>query len=346
MIASSSEMSMCLSNETTRFQAHTLNTIGVISLVYAPVIIILNALLITSFVATKQALTNASNILIVCLSLSDALIGAILMPLLGIKNILHISLRSCSFDLIAVGLQFYFCAVSLQMTTLLAFDRYLHMKPDYHRNPSRFSKLFKKPTIYITICLVYVLTGLVMAILFFTILSSTDPDALFYFDASFTAILFLSLAFLVVIYIRGYLRIRGFVVRNPIHANREDSNPEYLKQLFKTVLILLVSMLVAWTPIFAFNLILIITYLGVYINPDAIFLFAYTSTMLFNLNAAMNALIVLYRNKKSREWLARRFSFCRKQRNEVEVRNSCVVISNISAAGAAEIRLPHFASDQ
>ncbi len=306
----------------------------------APLVITANVLLVASFIATKQSLKNSSNFLIVCISFSDALVGAILLPMLGIIHLRYDVQESCTPQVVARYLQLYFCGVSMNMTMLLAFDRYLHINPDFQRYPSRFSKLFQTPNIYVIVCSVHLLTGATVLGLYF--LSVRVPEAMFYVNAYFSAVLFFSMGLLLLLYGRSYSRIRCFVARNPINRQGTDSSdrPEYLKQLFKTVLILLAAMLVAWTPIFVFTILLSVSYFGTYINPDAIFVMSKTAFLFFNLNAAINALIIFYRNKKSRKWLVKCIFGCCKARNGEEPRTNCVVFSNSRTGRPRATRLP------
>ncbi len=333
-------MSLCFVNRLPNFWHRTYQAVGVISLIYAPVITIANILLVVSFIATKQTLKQASNFLIVCISVSDALFGAILMPLVGFINAWYQTPKNCLLYHIAYTSQIFFCGVSIQMTTLLALDRYLHMNPDFQASSSRFSKLFKRPYIYGTVTLVYLLTGLIILCIHFTPRSSMTSA---YINMFFVFFIFFYTTFVVVIYIRGYMRIRRYVDENPVYARREDSGPserpEYLKQLFKTVLILLITMFVAWMPIFALPILNIIHSFTNYIDYDAIFFLSETAYLFFDLNAAINALIIFYRNKKSREWLGKCFRWCCRLRNGEEAQNGSEVITNIGATRGGEIQL-------
>ncbi len=218
----------------------TRRVFGVIFILYCPVIITINVLLIVSIFATKQSLRNTSNFLIVCLSTSDSIVGAIVMPIRAMENFWLEPEEFCNFIRIARPFQTYLTSNPLLMTMLLAIDRYLHMNPDFHRSPSRLAKLFKRPTICFLILAFSLLSALVSLAgsltKKFTLVRATLSNVLYVCFFLTMTILFVAL------YARGYLRLRRRVAANPIYAHREESasseNPEYLNELFKTVLLL------------------------------------------------------------------------------------------------------------
>ncbi len=327
-------MAYCFADNLTHFQIETSRIIGVISLVYSVLITTTNIILIVSMIATKQSLKHASNFLIICMSVSDTLNGVVLMAVLAVLNLWKTVPGSCLFLTTSMLLQWYFCGVSMSLTVLLALDRYLHMNPDFQTSPSKCSKLFTRPNIYITVSAVHLLT--IALILTAYLLARYIPSAVVWADQTFLVLIFLFTSFFVVMYIRGYLRVRRFVVGNPIYKNREASNqnegPSYLKELFKTVLILLVTVLVAWIPIFALSVACMVANFRVYLDVDLKFVFSKTAFLFFNLNAAINALVIFYRNQKSRDWFKKSFYSCFKQSGEQQTSNDdCDVISNTRA---------------
>ncbi len=312
---------MCATNysDSSNFRDRTHQAIGVISFVYAPVITIVNILLVVSFVATKQTLKQSSNFLIVCISISDALVGAILMPLVGFINVWHNTPKSCWLNFIAWIGHRYFSGASLQMTTLLALDRYLHMNPDFHAPPSKLSKLFIRPNIFGTVFLVHIITG---GLMLGMVISARIPNGHAYVNIVTVALIFFFSAIFVAMYTRGYLRVRRSVTDNILYQGREDSGlnerPEYLKKLFKTVLILLISMFVAWIPINLLPILALIHVFGTDVDQNVGFFISEIAFLFFDLNTAINALIIFYRNKRSREWLVRGFRRCCRLKNEEE----------------------------
>ncbi len=293
---------------------------GFIFMLSSPIITAVNALLIISFIATKQPMKKTSNFLILCLSMSDCLIGAVAVPALGIENLWKGIRSTCTLITINMTLQSCLGGISLGMTILLAIDRYLHMNPDFHTSPSKFARIFRAPYIYIvafTTCL------LALSISIAAYLASRlGPNAISQTYAALTFFLVLLEISFAAVYIRGYLRIRRYVAENPIYANRQapnaDEGPGYMNELFKTVLLLLIAMLATWSPFLALHLAQAIWYFkkNAYLTSNAFIVFRKTALWLFYSSSAINALIIFYRNKKSREWLFEKFSFRCKQRSE------------------------------
>ncbi len=112
----------------------------------------INSLLIASFLATKQSMKKTSNFLIVFLSIVDCLNGATTMPLFGLYLAISVNNPIIAKLLLLATMPLFICfgLISLNLTMLIACDRYIHMNPDLNRQ-SRLQKLFKKPNIYILI---------------------------------------------------------------------------------------------------------------------------------------------------------------------------------------------------
>ena len=294
--------------------------IGAIYGIYCPVIITVNVALIVSFFSTKQPMNNTSNLLIVCLSISDCLIGAIVMPMQFIRSLWFSSEIYCSIVRVSLPLQFLFGGISFFMTMLLAMDRYIHMNPNVLQNDSKIAKLFKRPRIYI---LIFALCAFFIAIsLSLYFLMNINPKIMAYFLAFSTIFLIVMMPIFVIIYTRSYLKIRRFVAENQVYQSRRDSgsneSPEYLKELFKTVLLLVIATMISYLPFIALTL--SATILG-FINQNNIFsteylIIAHTAHFLLYANSFMNALIILYRNEKSRKWLKDHLHLCCKQQNK------------------------------
>ena len=156
-----------------------------------------------------------------------------------------------------------------------------------------------------------------------------------HFTGLFAIVMLVILPIFVTIYARGYLRIRRFVAENPVYQNRgeADSNesPEYLKELFKTVLLLVIVIVISYVPMIATTL--AATILSIVKHTDLkttnYLIFAHTASIFLFANSFLNALIILYRNKKSKKWLKERLHSCCKQRKKEEEQRSPEVIVNI-----------------
>ncbi len=308
---------------------------GIIQFIFSPVIVVVNMLLVYSFYATKQTLTSGSNFWIVCQSISDTLIGAIVMPLAGIRKMFLHSQEHCTLILTSFSLQIFLAGLSLCSTLLLAVDRYLHLNPDFQRSPSRLVKFFKPPKVYFLALICFLLNAAISIGYHFAV--KTGQKLVFIFATYYTIVTTASMVLFIVMYIRGYLRIRNFVAENQVYANREGSNlqepPEYLKKLFVTVLMILIVVFVSGLPNIILNLLFMIILDG---EDDVAASTGFTvyreiSFLLYYSNCFVNALIIIYRNDKSKQWLGKVLCLRRCSRNineEVVPGNATVILNN------------------
>ncbi len=303
--------------------------ISTIFAIYCPLIITVNAVLIASFIATKQSIRHTSNLLIVCLSSSDCLLG-FLMPLMPIESVASGSEWFCTLNRVSTTLQSFVCGTSLGMTMLLATDRYFHMNPNFQRNPPKIAKLFKWPRIFILIIACVVFSSIVSLSLLLAF--EFNPMIAFYIIGFYAALVLIMMMIFVTIYVRSYLRIRHFAANNPVYQNRDaNESPEYVKALFKTVLLLVTATVASWLPFISLNIAATVSGFVKYnqINDTAYIIFARAAYTVFLSNAFINALIILSRNKKSRKWLKKRFCSCCKRREDEDQATNSVVIANI-----------------
>ncbi len=323
-------MYACLRNYSNSFQDKAQTAFGVIYAIYAPFIVSVNVILVVSIIATKQSMKNSSNLLIVCLSISDSLTGAILMPIQSIESIWYDSKNICMLRMIMWYLQMYFTGTSINFMLLLAVDRYMHMNPNFQRTSSKLSTLFKRPNIYVTIfCFGLLPTSAMMVILHFI-----PKGALLYFNAIYMTLLSSSVVIFVALYTRGYLKIRRHVAENPVYSNRAESDsnqvPEYVNQLFKTILLVLIAFILSWVPsIVMFGIMSVSEFIETpLIDPDTFLVCDSISWFLYYTNSAANALIIFYRNTKSRDWFGakvirifqrQRSEILQRQRSEIEL---------------------------
>ncbi len=325
-------MKECFFSYPAAYPVYASRIIGAIYAIYCLVIISFNIVLIFSFFATKQSMRNTSNLIIVCWSVSDILIGAIVMPMQLIESLWFDSAKLCSMFKVSKTLQFLFGGISFAMTMLLAIDRYVHMNPNFLENESKIAKLFRRPIIYI---LIFVCCTFITAIsLSLHFLMEINPQIMAYFTVITAIILLIMIPIFVTIYTRSYLRIRRFVAENLVYQNRgeADSNesPEYLKELFKTVLLLVVLAVISCFPFIAFTLTsTILSFVNQsYINTTRFVIISHIANICVCSNSFLNALIILYRNKKSRKWLKEYFhSFCKQRKVEDEPRSQEVIVN-------------------
>ncbi len=193
--------------------------------IYCPVIIIINVALIVSFFATKQWMQNTSNLLIVCLSISDCLIGVVVMPILVIDSLWFNTEKHCSIVPVSFSLQYLFGGISSNMTILLAIDRYIHMNPNILENESKFAKLFRRPRIHFLIfaCCAFSIT---MSLSFY-FLMQINPRITAYYNGA--------LAILLLIDIDAHIcdNVHTWVYSNSSFCSRKSSLSKQRRSRFK-----------------------------------------------------------------------------------------------------------------
>ncbi len=329
------KMAQCWSDAWDLFPINYYNAVGVIYIIYSLVIVIVNTLLIVSLIATKQSLKNSTNFLILCLSINDLAIGLISSPLNSLANLQHDLQKRAVLGTISMALQPVIGGCSVAMTLLLAIDRYLQMDPNFYRSPPRLAKFFKRPRIFIVVFGSW-LAVVIESVAFYFVMQLGGKTSMGFF-LCYAVFVSVMLILFMVMYARCYLRIRRFVADNPIYANRDETHsnetPEYLHELFKTVLLVLMTTCISWLPLLVEYYIVTISYLFAKqcLQSKAMAIYNAAALFLFYANSAANALIVIWRNTKSRKWIVKRFLSCFQKQNEVVAlnsENSIGIISN------------------
>ena len=268
--------------------------------IMSPVIVILNVLLIVSMIATKQATKNTSNLLVICLSISDLITGGINFPMLA-----HILLNtdnkiSCISAKVASILGSSFGNLSAIITALIAVDRYLHMNPNIQDRPSMIYKIFKLSNIPYLVAFIFIL------ILSVSVVSALiiNPQILaFIYILNFT-VLMIYILLVTFFYVKGYKRISSFANDNPVYSET-GVHPQYVKSLYKTVLVLVLLVCATYLPYSLIQgIMVILAALQVpYTKSTALMQFvAFTQLILFS-GGFTNCLVVLYNNKKVKRWI-------------------------------------------
>ena len=303
-------MGLCASSGSTQPRQLDPTTVAAILATCAPVIVTLNALLIAAFIATKQVMLNTSNFLITCQSLMDMLIGAIAVPLTATVYILPS--ENCLLKTTAAISGAVLPASSWGISLLIVVDIYLHMNPDFRSKPSKLAKFFERPRIYCSLVVtlamgcavsISILCYLISWNLSGRIIGSTAPAIL--------------LSTVVAIYVRGYLRIRNYTVDNPVFANQTGSSlrgPRYLHELYKTVLLLVLTHIAVNVPFWLTSTSLLVMQILDESKISTGLLQLHTVAKLFMFSATVsNTLVIFYRNKKAKDWVLDKICCCSKR---------------------------------
>ena len=293
--------------------------LGIWYAVLAPITVIVNCLLLASMIGSKQALSNTSHILVSCSSIISIFSGATCMPLMAMM-------------FLPCGMEGWF-PVTLQLTgsflfflssffmVLMAVDRYIHMKASFAARRSILKKLLSGKLILVPLSLCVVCSALVsVASIKFHTFGNIGTMVTLVIMGVFHLIFIPCIA---VLYIRGYFRIKEFVQHNPVynepfrHGNLENSSssshagakaqirPAYVRNLQKTVLILIIALMITHTPVALAGVTFPIIY-ATGKQPMALTEITNVLSLFYYHHFIINGLVVFKMNHRAREWLVRK----------------------------------------
>ena len=268
-------------------------------LAFSPITILLNLSLIISFIATKQVTQNTSNILIFALNLYDLTAGMFTMPLTANVLLSNDSSDTCIKSKLLIILS---CngQSSIFLTVLLALDRYLHMNPDIHSRPSKMKKALKTPNVYVVLAGILITTNAVSAIIAFELYRQLTVSI----ATSVAGIFSILLTILVCLYIRGYLRIRKFADNNPVYNEPMGSTPDYVRKLYKTVLVIVALALIQHAPYCVAGLIIALHHNPTQLSYGPVFAYFFDfATLSTHAGCFTNCLAILYFNTQAKNWI-------------------------------------------
>ena len=275
--------------------------------IFTPITIILNLSLIASFIATRQVTHNTSNILIFALSLIDLITGVVSMPLTA--NVLLHSNQDGTCTKSKVLIIFNNSGqASMILTSLLALDRYFHMNPDIHNRPSRMKKILKAPNIYYVLTFVFIIVNaLSFAIAFGLNQKLTGSIAIF-----FTILLSIQLILIACLYSKGYLRIRKFADNNPAYNEPMGSTPDYVRRLYKTVLVIVSLTFIQYIPYSIVSITLVAHHSPKQLNSNPVFAYFFElATLSLHAGTFTNCLAILHFNSRAKNWILHKTGFRR-----------------------------------
>ena len=285
--------------------------LGIILLVMIPTAFILNLLLTISLAKTDQITSNASNILIAALSVSDCFNACIGMPLLAVMLLLYPKTTNCSLQFAATFFVFLFINASGLFIVLITLDRYIHMDPNLKQNKllQMAKRFFKVPKIYVLVSFTvigsFASAGFILVASMYYIHELFILSVMVLVGAVFTCIAIFTGVFL---YSHSVLRIRHFIKNSPIYkANTGEGKPEtpkYLHDVTVTVFLVLFSMVLSYLP-YNLTIAVMATYevIGKNFIAGKIPLIFAISHVLVYINCVLNAVIIIYRNKKCLKWI-------------------------------------------
>ena len=299
----------------------TINTsVAVVYLLMAVTTIAVNLLLIAAMISTKQAFTNTSSKIIMFMSFADTLNGALSFPLLAAVRLWYY--KDCVVKTASEFAMTFLGYLSSMAIILLAVDRYLHIQATVPVRESFIRKLFKGRRLVIPL-LSITLFSISMSILFW-LFSNTGYAGKFSIGVVVIILKITSICTITIFYLKGYKKVQRFVKTNPIYnrgienvdlsvANRHNTRsestrkePGYLRNLYKTVALLVATLMVTYIPHFVTQSTRVILLLmgkhceGLLIATEVL-------NLLLLLNSITNSFIIFKMNKKARSWVLKKF---------------------------------------
>ena len=279
---------------------------GIVFAVLSPLTVCINASLMVSLVATNQVYINTTNFLIMCLCLSDLLSGAVAFPLLAYSLLKNHTTNNCTAIIIGQIAGISLPVLSLGITLLIAIDRYLNMNPSLDRR-SRCYNMFQRPYIYfLLVFLAISILTLLLTGRFMLQMITVEQRHLALFSIGSVVLVAIAVFVIAALYIKGYLRIRKFTEASPIYRERNGkaARPKYVRNLYRSVLVLVILMLLIYVPIcITQTTISVYTVTASQIQPFVVNLCYSITGLLMYLNCIVNSLVILCFNKVAKEWV-------------------------------------------
>ena len=309
------------------FDRLTYTTNSVFASIYigiATITLSVNLLLIAAMVRTKQAFSNTSSTLIICVSAVDSLSGALSLPLYSSVRFTYKKLRNCTLASTGQLAGIFLAHLSFSIVILMAIDRYLHMRTSLNAKRSILMKLFTGKWIILPL----VTATMVSMLASVSYLITNDLENV----GGMTTFVFVNIAKLglvpgiAILYIIGYNRVRKFVRKNPVYNQPASGTrignepvttaepkgrpiiPGYLRNLQKTVLMLIVALLFTYIPFTVADVVLMRYFLSNK-QTNAIVMFYDIANILFLSGFTLNSLIIFKMNRKARTWVTQKI-FC------------------------------------
>ena len=287
--------------------------------VLAPLTVTVNCLLLASMIGSKQALSNTSHKLVTCTSIISLLSGASCMPLMAMTFLPYVMNGWLPVALQLIGSFLFF--LSSFVMVLMAVDRYIHMKASFAGRRSIFEKLLTGRLILVPLSLCVMCSALVSvaSIKFHTFGNIGKMVALVVMAVCHL----IFIPCIAVLYIRGYIRVKEFVQHNPVYnepfrqGNLESSSgsshagtqarvrPAYVRNLQKTVLILIITLMITHTPVALAGVIFPIIY-ATGKQPMKLSEVIDVLSLFYYHHFIIHGLVVFKMNHRARDWLVRR----------------------------------------
>ena len=266
--------------------------------IISPLIVLFNGITIFLLLKLKQ-LHVTTNRIIFCLCISDSLIGVIVCPLWIALYTVYRNERSCIFETITVFPSITLGHFSVYMITVVAVERYIRITSPLH---------------YQDIITVKKSNKIVVACGCLALCCGSVATTAFSYGYLATAnIVLVTLATIVLClvfftYIRLLSRLRRYSRRRVATLTARNPRQTYVMKTFLTAASILLSLFLCYAPCFVFTIINFIYSATQGRNTSGKVLFiTLASYPFFYMNSAINAIIVLKRNRQMNDYITRIF---------------------------------------
>ena len=308
------------------------SVITILFSIISPLIVLSNGITIFLLLKLKQ-LHVTTNRIILCLCISDLLIGVIVCPLwIGLYTVYR-NERNCIFETITVFPSITLGHFSVYMITMVAVERYIRITRPLH---------------YQDIITVKKLNKIVVACGCLALCCGSVATTAFSYGYLTTAnIVLVTLAtivlcFIFFIYIRLLSRLRRHSRRSVATWTERNPRQTFVMKTFVTAACILLSLFLCFAPCFVFTFINFIYSATQGRNTSSKVLFiTLASYPFFYMNSVINAIIVLRRNRPMHDYIARFFRRMHRTDDEldgkaVQVERKDEEIELKSTAGAVQ----------
>ena len=283
-------------------------SVGISFALLLPVNFFTNLILAVSIVNSKQ-LINISNYLILLLSSMDCFQALTTLPLYIILFTTYRNEKVCQLEHATQVVAYFNAHMSGYLIFIIAFNRYLSINPDFRSHEGIRAKLASKTGSAILVSISLLFSCIHAILSYFGYKVSRIPTVLIgIIDVIIVGIVY-------VLYIKVYMKVKRFTRQSVIWRESQQTTvskngkPKYVRRLATTVLFVLITVAACYLPFIILNMYLVYWKQIKKQNTTTAQRFLFFTFMVpVQLNSALNAMIILYRNRIFRQYAVQMIS--------------------------------------
>ena len=282
----------------------------VITVITACLTVTTNSVLAVTLWKSRQ-LNNSTNIYIFLLSLSDCMQGTVTMPLTSTVYLTYDKVKKCKLFISTQAFSPFNIHLSGYLILLIAFDRYITVRPSLSGNNGCLQMLKSKQGLVAlaSLCFIWSVAAAGSILIENELANKLPTICLGIIDIFAMTVIF-------VLYIRMYIRVWRHTKTSVVYKDKVNeeqtikkikckrkSKLRFQNELAKTVLLIMIAVPVCYLPLIVSHA-YVTGYSKGTISNRAQFVY-HISFPIAYLNSFLNACIVLYRNRTLRRYLER-----------------------------------------